>query len=229
MKLLTDKELAWSDIVANNSMNRKRKATGVNSYEKDLHFDLVKYLNMCLQQTGKASWLDCCCGEGNALLQYAQDVADSGLQDHVFLTGIDLVNYFQPIPPHINCLHFKTQSLSDWIPEDRYDLVTCVHGLHYTGDKLRIITQMLRALADDGILLANLDLKNIYLEGDPDHKAVKNLFRENQLTYNSRRKLLMCKGPRNIPLPYIYKGADDKAGPNYTGQPVVNSYYTNAL
>ena len=26
-------------------------------------------------------------------------------------------------------------------------------------------------------------------------------------------------------LPYRYLGADDRAGPNYTGQPAVDSYY----
>ena len=26
-------------------------------------------------------------------------------------------------------------------------------------------------------------------------------------------------------LPYRYLGADDQAGPNYTGQPAVDSYY----
>lgn len=69
MKLLTENELIWSDVVANNRMNRKRSASGVNSYEKDLKFKPEKYLNDWLKQQGHVKWLDLCCGEGNALLQ----------------------------------------------------------------------------------------------------------------------------------------------------------------
>ncbi|GAB3891420.1 hypothetical protein GCM10029964_064560 [Kibdelosporangium lantanae] len=32
-------------------------------------------------------------------------------------------------------------------------------------------------------------------------------------------------GHRQVHLPVQYLGADDQAGPNYTGQPAVNSYY----
>jgi len=31
--------------------------------------------------------------------------------------------------------------------------------------------------------------------------------------------------PSTITLPYGYLGADDQAGPNYTGQAAVDSYY----
>jgi len=32
-------------------------------------------------------------------------------------------------------------------------------------------------------------------------------------------------GPRHVDLPYRYLGADDRAGPNYTGQPAIHSIY----
>ena len=35
-------------------------------------------------------------------------------------------------------------------------------------------------------------------------------------------------GPVALSLPYRYLGADDRAGPNYTGQPAVVSYYAPA-
>lgn len=133
MKLLTENELIWSDIVANNRMNRKRNASGVNSYEKELKFKPETYMNACLKQQGHIKWLDLCCGEGNALLQYAKELANNGLQDKATLKGIDLVDQFQPIPALINCLHFETGSLPHWSADDQYDLVTCVHGLHYIG------------------------------------------------------------------------------------------------
>lgn len=34
-----------------------------------------------------------------------------------------------------------------------------------------------------------------------------------------------CTGRRDVSLGYTYLGADDNAGPNYTNQPAVNSYY----
>lgn len=76
------------------------------------------------------------------------------------------------------------------------------------------------------MLIANLDLKSIKSEGDPDGQYLQKLFRENQVEYNARRKIISCKGPREISINLTYKGADDKAGPNYTGQNAVNSYYS---
>lgn len=223
MKLLTEKELIWSDVVANNRMNRKRKASGINSYEKELNFKPESYLDTCREKKGHAKWLDLCCGEGNALLQYANELANKDHQERATLKGIDLVDEFQQIPTHITCLQFKVQSLTDWVPDDRYDLITCVHGLHYVGDKLKVLTEIMRALADDGIFLANLDVKSITVEGDANY--LKNLFKENNIEYNSRRKIITCKGPRQIAIKYPYKGANDKAGANYTGQDAIDSYY----
>ena len=34
-----------------------------------------------------------------------------------------------------------------------------------------------------------------------------------------------CEGRKITTLSYVYLGADDTAGPNYTGQPAVNSHY----
>jgi hypothetical protein len=44
--------------------------------------------------------------------------------------------------------------------------------------------------------------------------------------YNPRRHQITCSGRRDVRLPYAYLGADDRAGPGYTGQPAVTSYYT---
>ncbi len=37
------------------------------------------------------------------------------------------------------------------------------------------------------------------------------------------------QGPRKLDLPYRYLGADDRSGPNYTGQPAVTSYYEKTV
>jgi hypothetical protein len=41
----------------------------------------------------------------------------------------------------------------------------------------------------------------------------------------TRRHRITCTGRRELSLPYVYLGADDRAGPNYTNQPAVDSYY----
>lgn len=46
-------------------------------------------------------WMDLCCGEANALLQYAAELASKGVQSRALLEGIDLVDQFQPIPSSI--------------------------------------------------------------------------------------------------------------------------------
>ena len=41
----------------------------------------------------------------------------------------------------------------------------------------------------------------------------------------ARRHQITRTGPARISLPYTYLGADDQAGPGYTGQPAVDSHY----
>lgn len=217
MKLLTEAELIWSPVVANNRMNRKRVANGVNSYEKDLFFDPSKFLNDRLAEKGAVKWLDLCCGEGNALIQYAKSLS---AQTGVTLKGIDLVDQFQEIPAGVNCLEFEVRSLLEWVAEDQYDLITCVHGIHYVGDKLQVLANVLAALQRDGIFIANIDPNNI------QGLDIKKLFAVNAIDYNARRKLLTCTGPRHIDITWTYVGADDQTGPNYTGQEAVTSYYS---
>lgn len=57
------------------------------------------------------------------------------------------------------------------------------------------------------------------------NRALLKQFREFDLTYDRRRRLLMVDGPRTIDFGYDYVGADDEAGPNFTGQRAVNSHY----
>lgn len=50
-KLKNDDELQWSAIVANNSMNRKRKATGINSYQKDIKLNPIEFISSKLLES----------------------------------------------------------------------------------------------------------------------------------------------------------------------------------
>jgi hypothetical protein len=81
-------------------------------------------------------------------------------------------------------------------------------------------------LPDDGQFVANLELNNIkFADGRSASRVVARGLRRNGLNYDSRKKLLSCSGCREVRLPFQYLGADDQAGPNYTKQPAVDSYY----
>jgi hypothetical protein len=41
----------------------------------------------------------------------------------------------------------------------------------------------------------------------------------------NRERLIVCESRKDFTLNYQYLGADDAAGPNYTGQAAVNSHY----
>ena len=45
------------------------------------------------------------------------------------------------------------------------------------------------------------------------------------MEYDRRKRRVVCRGRKAVDLPYRYLGADDRAGPNYTGQSAVGSYY----
>jgi hypothetical protein len=47
-------------------------------------------------------------------------------------------------------------------------------------------------------------------------------------TYGGRTRRIRRQGCVDVELPFRYLGADDHAGPNYTGQPAVHSYYEPA-
>src|SRR5947209_4318775 len=133
---------------------------------------------------------------------------------------------FQTFDPNLTCLRLVEASLTTWRPDRVFDLITCVHGLHYVGDKLGLIARAASWLADDGLFVANLDLANLKLgDGRAAGLKVTSDLRRAGLEYDRRKRLVVCRGRKVLDLPYRYLGADDRAGPNYTGQPAVDSYY----
>jgi SAM-dependent methyltransferase len=221
-RLLPHAELENSPVVANNAMNRERGLAGVNSYAKDLGFDPLQRLRAQLADGSTAAWLDLCCGAGLALIQ-ATELPLDGLS----VTGVDLVGYFARHSPRPN-LTLVASSLTGWQPEHPFDLITCVHGLHYVGDKLGVLARALSWLSATGYFAAHLDLANIKVNGSSRPSAIRHLLRTNGIDYDSRRRLVTCRGPARLDSPYEYLGADDTAGPNYTGQPAVDSHYRPA-
>lgn len=221
MRLLDDEALQRSSVVANNAMNRERGLDGVNSYARDLGFHPLDRLWPVVAEQGAAAWLDLCCGQARALTQAARQGPD-GLE----LVGVDLVDHFDPQATGMHGLTLLTASIAQWEPGRTFDLITCVHGLHYVGDKLGVLARALTWLSAGGMFAAHLDLASIRLaDGTPATRLIRRLLREAGVAYDARRRIVTRTGPAVLDLPLEYVGADDQAGPNYTGQPAVDSYY----
>jgi SAM-dependent methyltransferase len=227
MDLLDDAHLDRSAIVANCNMNRERTLIGSNGYAKELRFHPLDPLRAIARATGNAAWLDLCCGSGKALIEAAVVLAEEGLSQQCEIVGVDLAGMFAPISGDIHTPRLTKASLTDWQPARQFDLITCVHGLHYIGDKLELIARATSWLTDQGRLVASLDLANIKLTGEVRaNRSVLAKLRQNGLRYDARKKLLICEGRRTVTFGLRYLGADDQAGPNYTRQAAVDSYYT---
>lgn len=220
-KLLTDSELERSAIVANCCMNRERGLRGSNGYDQELRIDPLQALRRIVQLHGCASWLDLCCGAGRALIE-ASNILEAE-NTAVQIIGVDLVGQFDSFQSAEPTL--EQASLNSWQPARTFDLVTCVHGLHYIGDKLRLILRARSWLTPSGIFVANLDANNLKLHGRPDSRPIVAWLRRNGFRYSRRIHLLEAEGPREPKNPFEYLGADDAAGPNYTGQEAIDSYY----
>jgi SAM-dependent methyltransferase len=226
MNLLGEDQLERSWVVANCRMNRERNLAGSNGYAKEIGFDPLDFLRERVASDRAIAWLDLCCGTGKALIQAARIIHAEGLEHRIAVVGVDLVGMFAAFELDLTCLRLIESSVRVWRPERPFDLITCVHGLHYVGDKLGLIARAVSWLTDNGIFVADLDLANLKLaNGQDGRRPISSAFRTQKLDYDRRRRRVVCRGKKTMVMPYRYLGADDGAGSNYTGQPAVNSYY----
>ena len=223
--MLNNDALHCSPVVANCNMNRERQLTGSNGYSFELKFDIPSWIESRLERH-PFKWLDVCCGTGNALIEAVQLFAPCNSRDHLSVIGIDLAGHF--LGHDSSNLLLTKSSIESWSPQLTFDLVTCVHGLHYIGDKLGAIQELINCLSADGLFVANIDLSNLRFSDERlAGRTVVKRFRDNGIEYDKNNRLLRCHGGREIEsFGLEYCGADDEAGPNYTGQPAVNSYYS---
>lgn len=215
---LDEMTLQGSPVVANCAMNRERT---LRSYGRELGIDVLAEIG--------GGWLDLCCGAGRALAEAA--VRRPGAR----ITGVDLAGRFLPAA---SAVRLVTASVAEWAPDGPYGLITCVHGLHYVGDKLGVLARAASWLSADGLLVANFDAASVRLadgsSGEapdrspsraPGGRRVAAALRAAGFRYDGRRRRISLRGRREVRLPFRYLGADDQAGPNYTGQPAVDSFY----
>ena len=209
--MIGEESLERLSVVANCRMNRARDLA---SYRRELGLDPLAFL----EQFERPAWLDLCCGEGRALLTAAERAP------HVHIDGVDLAGHFRS--GQFQNLAFHKTPLRELAPRRSYHLITCVHGLHYVGDKLNTLTRLAGWLAKEGIFVGHFDPRSLKWEdGTNASRTVLKWFRRNGWTYSSRRRLL--KGIRwsNVDCPFEFLGADPEAGPNFTGQEAVDAYY----
>lgn len=220
-RLLDDDALESSSVVANCAMNRERSLSGSNGYGRELGLDIVAELT----RSARVRWLDLCCGSGRALVEAARLLAERDLAERVQIVGLDLVDHFlaDSFSP---ALRLITGSVTEWVPDGRFDLITCVHGLHYVGDKLGTLARVASWLAEDGHFIANFDARSVRrADGAPAGRRLTTELRRQGYVYDIARHRISRHGGGEVRLPYRYLGADDQAGPNYTGQPAVDSFY----
>lgn len=222
--LLDTETLHASSVVANGSMNRERQLRGVNSYQRDLGLDVLAWVTK-RPLVHPIIWTDLCCGTGRALIAAASELIRLPHVETIRIVGVDLVEHFDsnPFPERLT---FLQRDVESWKSAQPCRLITCVHGLHYVGDKLAAIARAVGCLAEGGLFIAHLDLANFrFADGRPARRTIAAQLRRNGLEYDPRRRLVKCIGPRRMDWRLGYLGADDGAGPNYTGQPAVDSYY----
>jgi SAM-dependent methyltransferase len=219
MGLLGDDQLERSAVVANCRMNRERGLVGSNGYARELGFHPLDFLESRLAPDRAVAWLDLCCGSGRALIEAATIIRSGSLD--VGVVGVDLVGTFLRPDPDLTCLRLVDASLTTWRPDRRFDLITCVHGLHYVGDKLGLIARAASWLADDGLFAANLDVASLKLgDGRSAARGSSSGLRRADSRYDARRRLVACRGRKDVDFPYRDLGADDRAelhGPARSG------------
>jgi SAM-dependent methyltransferase len=236
-ELLGDEALWASDVVANCNMNRLRQLAGPNSYARELGFNPL--------DRPITGWLDLCCGSGRALVEAerhlragpaasaeataeATALAPAGAEvaAGVTLVGVDLVDAFDRTC--VSTVEFVCTPVDRFQPRQAFDLITCVHGLHYVGDKLGLLARAAGWLTPAGRLVADLDPASVRIDGEASPRKVVDRLRKAGFDYDTRRRQVRSAALTRVTFDLTYLGADDRTGPNYTGQPAVTSYYRSS-
>lgn len=225
--MLQADELLASPVVANSTMNRGRGFSGVNSYERELHFSITELLAERVREHGTALWYDACCGQGRALVEAGKQFEAAGRGGQTQIVGVDLVNMFTPDQaPNVT---LWAADVTAFTLEQSADLITCVHGLHYLGDKLGFLEHAYALLAPGGLLLGHLDPANVRAaeSGLPLWRQAARHAAQTSVKPELKGHLLRIqRTDALLDFGVAYQGASISEQPNYTGITVVDSWYT---
>jgi len=225
MTMLRPDELLASPVVADATMNRGRGLSGVNSYERDLRVSLTDFLAARVREHGHALWYDACCGQGRALMEAAIQFQATDWGRAVQIVGVDLVDMFMPDQaPGVTLI---AADVAAYRLDRPADLLTCVHGLHYLGDKLGFLEAAYAMLAPGGLLLAHLDPDNLRALG-AGASAWRQAARcaKGGVPLSIKGHVLRIE-KTDAPLTFglTFRGATVSERPNYTGITVIDSWY----
>jgi len=227
MTMLRADELLSSPVVANATMNRGRGLCGVNFYERNLRFSITDFLAERVQERGHAVWYDACCGQGCALVEAGKQFAVAGWGRQVRIVGVDLVGMFTPEQaPRVTLIDADVAAFK---PEQPADLITCVHGLHYLGDKLGFLQNASAMLAPDGLFLGHMDTNNVRVaEGGASiwRQAARHATEGGVALELKGHVLRLSRKDAPLDFGVTYEGATVSEQLNYTGITVIDSWYT---
>lgn len=225
MDFVSDHELLNSPVVANSIMNRSRALKGVNSYERDLKFDISQFILNRIKHNGAVNWCDICCGEAKALLAMYDILCAGYSGKNIELFGIDLVvNKAYDLSTDKIHLCITEGNVMEYPLPFKAELITCVHGLHYIGDKLGLLQRLYADLEIQGVLIAHIDPDNLKLP--MDWKALLRSIRKNGVDIVYKNHIItITKNDRDFIHGLVYKGATISETPNYTGIIAVDSCY----
>jgi SAM-dependent methyltransferase len=230
----TDKSAnALLDITVNSRMNRGRGFKGVNSYERELRrFDITAFLRERAASGKPINWLDACCGEGRALGEALQlwDNAPEPWAACASVWGVDLWPHFAAPPAAGDRLRFVPADITAWLAEpdpSPFDLITCIHGLHYLPDKLAFLERAYERLAPEGILLTHLDTANLYFtgEGVTWSSLLRNARKIGVDVTHKNNLLQLRRTAAHLDFGSELQQVSASEKPNYTGMIVVDSWY----
>jgi len=227
MTMLRADELLSSPIVANVTMNRGRGLSGANSYERDLRFSLTKFLAERVRERGEAVWYDACYGQGRALVEAGKQFAEIGWGHRVQVVGVDLVEMFATErAPGVTLI---AADVAAFRLEQPADLITCVHGLHYLGDKLGFLQNTYAMLAPGGLFLGHLDTSNVRAFGSGLslwRQAARHVGKTSVAPEFKSHVLRIARTEASLNFGLTFQGATVSEQPNYTGITVIDSWYT---
>ena len=127
---------------------------------------------------------------------------EEGLLPQAVITGVDLVDAFAPRPAALPGLQLVSSPVCTWTPSRSFDLITCVHGLHYIGDKLAALARAASWLTSGGLLVADLDLAGISIAGRPATRRLSRALRDAGFSYDFRRHRISRTGKLAAAFPY---------------------------